>query len=105
MAGAHHRDVGYRRRAKRIRHAANADPDTTCWRCGHRLDTCGPNGDGTHADGQPATWHAGHTVDGDNDSPLAAECSPCNLSHGGKLGHRRSPGAARSTRDHHSERW
>lgn len=39
-----------------------------------------------------AVWHAGHLVDGVVGSPLAPECSPCNLSQGGKLGNQRMRG-------------
>jgi hypothetical protein len=74
MAGPHHRDPDYRRRAAAIRAAANANPTTRCWRCGQ-----------TQAEHQ-RSWTAGHLVDGDNTAPLAAECAHCNYSAGATHG-------------------
>jgi len=78
----HHRDAGFRRHARIVTAAADADPATTCWRCRRTLNHCGPNGDGLNANGSPCTWDAGHVIDGDNCSPILAECSHCNRSHG-----------------------
>lgn len=97
MARSHHRDPVYIRAAAILRRDAYADPDTQCWRCLRKLHECGPNGDGTHRNGKPATWHAGHTIDGDNTAPLAPECSPCNTSHGAAAGNR--------ARNRHTEDW
>jgi len=63
--------------AAHVRAQANADPNTTCWRCGNTLDQCRP-----HRDGTPARWTAGHLRDDDPTSPILAECSPCNYRHG-----------------------
>lgn len=79
----HHRDPAFRRLARLVTAAANADPTTTCWRCGRTLDRCGPQGDGRNANGTPCIWHAGHTISGDNRAPVRAECSHCNCSHHG----------------------
>ncbi len=81
--GAHHRG-DYHVRARRVRDQANTDPTTTCWRCGHTLAQHPP-----HRDGKPATWTAGHTVDGDSSAPLAPEASTCNYSAGAKAGNAR----------------
>ena len=64
----------YQRRAKALRDAANADPSTTCWRCGRTQSQ----------HGQP--WQAGHLNDGEVDGALAAECRGCNAKAGGKHG-------------------
>jgi hypothetical protein len=69
----------YARRAAAIRAAANADPLTRCWRCGRTLAEV--------RDAKPAaTWDAGHLIDSDPASPLAAECSPCNRGAGARMG-------------------
>jgi hypothetical protein len=68
----------YDTRAKRVRDAAYSDPSTRCWRCGLTL-----------AEVPGATWHAGHTVDGNSNFPLAPEHSTCNTAAGAKAGHRR----------------
>lgn len=80
---AHHQARSYRRRAEAIRAAANADPNVKCWRCGRTLDEHPP-----HADGASAVWTAGHTIDGDNASPLMPEASTCNYSAGATAGNR-----------------
>ena len=77
---AHHRDAGFRRTARLVTEAADANPRTRCWRCRRTLNHCGPNGDGRNANGTPCTWDAGHVVAGDNNSPIRAECSHCNRS-------------------------
>lgn len=76
----HHKDPAFRRQQRITTAAANADPRTRCWRCRRTLDHCGPNGNGRNANGTPCTWHAGHTIAGDNASPVLAECSHCNCS-------------------------
>ena len=78
--GAHHKDSGFRRLARLVTVAANANPNTRCWRCRRTLDHCGPRGNRRNANGTPCTWHAGHTIAGDNNSPVLAECSHCNCS-------------------------
>lgn len=67
-----------RRRAALLR---TATPQSRCWRCGKTLGE-----HAAHHTGQPATWEAGHLVDGDPRSPLALEASTCNRSAGGRLG-------------------
>lgn len=67
--------------ARRQTLLANATPFTRCWRCGKLLGEHEP-----HKNGRPATWHAGHLIDGDANSPLALEGSTCNLRAGGKFG-------------------
>lgn len=78
----------YQRRAAAVRRAANANPATTCWRCGRTL--------ADHPAG--ATWDAGHIVDGNKYSALAPEASSCNRSHGAALGNRRRAGVVSSQR-------
>ena len=70
----------YEVRAARCRAAANADPNTVCWRCGLFLDQHAP-----HSNGKPATWQAGHVRDGDPTSPLLPEASTCNVRAGRAL--------------------
>lgn len=77
-----HDSPDYRRRRRQLMQSIT--PATRCWRCG-RLASEHP----LHADGRPGRWQAGHTVDGRNDAPLAAEFSTCNTSAGGKLGNAR----------------
>ena len=62
MPGKHraHYHGDYARRAAALRDAANANPSTTCWRCG---DLARP--------GDP--WQAGHINDGQPGGPLAPE--------------------------------
>jgi hypothetical protein len=72
MAGPHHRGADYERRAADVRARANANPATTCWRCGK-----------TKAQhGQP--WEAGHITDGKIGGELRAECRRCNRKAGGR---------------------
>lgn len=79
----HHRGTHHQRSAK-IRAAAYANPATRCWRC-HRtmmeIRRAKPR----------AKWTAGHLPgwDGVPDAPMAAECSPCNYSHGARMGNAR----------------
>jgi hypothetical protein len=77
MAGAHHRGE-HPRLAKAVRDAAYANPYTTCWRCGERARPGDP-------------WQAGHLVDGDTTSPLAAEHRSCNARAGAELVNGRRP--------------
>ena len=67
---AHYRG-SYHVRARRVREAANADPETRCWRCGEQAREDDP-------------WQAGHLRDGDPTSPLAAEHRSCNASAGAR---------------------
>lgn len=83
--GKAHRSGDYQRRARIVRQAANADPATTCWRCGLTLDA--KPGD---------TWDAGHVRSGDPTSPLLPEHSSCNRSHGATEGNRRRRGLSPS---------
>lgn len=79
-----HYDRQYKVRAKRVRDAAYADPGTRCWSCGLTLAEARAM--------EPLrgiTWDAGHTVDGDNYSPLRAEHSSCNRSRGATAGNQR----------------
>lgn len=71
-----HYSGDYSRRSQHVRDQANADPNTRCWRCGH-----------TARPGDP--WQAGHIVDGDPTSPLAAEHRSCNARAGAHRGHQR----------------
>ena len=81
--GAHHRG-DYHVRSRQVRDQANADPTTTCWRCGRTLAQHPP-----HKNGKPARWTAGHLIDGDPTSPLAPEASTCNYSAGATTGNAR----------------
>ena len=107
---AHHRGT-FHVRSKRVRDAAYLNPATTCWRCHRMLHECGPRGDGRHRNGTRAWWEAGHLIDGDQTSPLAAECSPCNRSHGARHGNalrgarRAAQKAAVAVQRHTSTRW
>lgn len=74
--GELHRSRSYRVRAARLRAAANADPSTTCWRCG-----------GGAVVGDP--WTAGHVRDSDPWSPLRPEHASCNYRAGQALGRSR----------------
>ena len=83
MRNRQHYRGSYHVQSKRIRDAANANPNTRCWRCGltlHQIRQTKPK----------ARWTAGHIIDGLPESPLAAECSPCNYGEGARLGNRRS---------------
>jgi hypothetical protein len=73
-------DNDYPRRARAIVTAAQRNPHTLCWRCQQPLAQHPP-----HKTGRPATWHAGHIIDGDPHSPLAAEASTCNQQAGGRI--------------------
>jgi hypothetical protein len=84
-ASAKHRDRAFVVAGQIIRARAMADPNHTCWRCGHTLAICGPNHDGRNRNGTIATWQAGHTTHG----TLEAECSACNAKHGAIDGNRR----------------
>ena len=77
---AHHADADFRRHARLVTTAADANPRTRCWRCRRTLNHCGPNGNGHNANGTPCTWDAGHVIAGDTSSPIRAECSHCNRS-------------------------
>lgn len=68
---------GYARRARLVRRRAEADPTTTCWRCG-----------GLARDDDP--WQAGHVRDADASSPLLAEHQSCNARAGRQQQERRS---------------
>lgn len=74
----------YQRRARAIRDAANANPNTTCWRCGLVLSA-----HANHRNGRPPTWHAGHIIDSDPNSPLAPEASTCNTAAGAVYGNQK----------------
>jgi hypothetical protein len=71
-----HYSGDYQLRARAVRAAAYANPDTRCWRCGKTLVEHGPG----------VRWDAGHVRDGDPTSPLAPEASSCNRSAGAALG-------------------
>jgi hypothetical protein len=89
---AHHRGQ-HDRIARTLNKAAHANPNTLCWRCHNTLATCGPNHNGTHQNGTPATWHAGHTPTG-----YQHECSPCNTTDGATKGNRQRTNP-------HTETW
>lgn len=91
------RDAHYRGRYDRHRRLlldlAATHRDAICWRDGLTLAQHPP-----HRDGKPATWTAGHTVDGDPGavpwvkvhavpppgSWLALEASTCNYANGAR---------------------
>lgn len=79
---AHHAGT-YAVHARAVRAAANANPDTRCWRC-HL----------THAEyaaihgPRAATWTAGHIIDGQVNGHLAPEHARCNHSAGAAHGNR-----------------
>jgi len=66
----------YRSLAAQVRAAANANPHTTCWRCGQLARPGDP-------------WTAGHINDSQINGPLAAEHRSCNTKAGGALGAQR----------------
>lgn len=90
-----HRRGPYQRHAAAVTKAARATPHAICWRCGRTLPHHPP-----HRNGKPATWHAGHTIDGaTNPQPwlnptrppppgpwLAPEASTCNTQAGATHG-------------------
>jgi hypothetical protein len=76
MANKPHHMGDYKRRARAVRLAAEADPRTRCWQCGL-----------TAAEhGQP--WTAGHVVDGQVGGELRPECRRCNYGRGAAMGNR-----------------
>ena len=83
---AHYRG-DYHRRAAAVRAAANADPDTVCWRCGLGARPGDP-------------WEAGHLHDGDPLAPLAPEHRSCNRAAGARLANER-----RKPKPNPSRRW
>jgi hypothetical protein len=80
----HHRGT-YHAASAKVRAAANADPETRCWRCGLTLPEHKP-----HRNGKPATWTAGHTTDSQPGGHLAPEASTCNYAAGGRLARARA---------------
>jgi len=77
----------YQQRARRLRDLANADPLTRCRRCGQLARKDDP-------------WQAGHVIDGDPSSPLAAEHRSCNVKAGNAQTHaqRQKPKTSRRWR-------
>lgn len=79
--GKAHHGGSYGRRAALVRGAANANPDTRCWRCG-----------GTKAEGvrqwgdQGGRWTAGHVQDGQVNGELRPEHAHCNSVAGAHYG-------------------
>ncbi len=88
---AHYRGA-YPRQAAALRNAANANPNTRCWRCGLTLNQHAP-----HHNGQPPHWQAGHTTDGQPGGQLQPEASTCNTSAGATHGN--------TKREPHTEQW
>ena len=80
----------YRRRAAAVRAVANADPSTTCWRCGLTLAEAQRSDPGVR-------WDAGHVNDGEVDGLLLAEHSSCNRAAGAAAGN--------AKREPRSRRW
>lgn len=76
-----HYGGSYDARARAVRERAYADPGTRCWRCGRTLAE-----EQARMPWKRITWHAGHTVDGDNSAPLLPEHSTCNTSAGASAG-------------------
>lgn len=70
---APHYQGNYQREARRVRNAANANPDTLCRRCGQPARPGDP-------------WQAGHINDSQPGGPLAPEHRSCNTSAGARLG-------------------
>jgi hypothetical protein len=62
-----------------------ANPSTRCWRCGLTLAEIRARTPRS----KRVVWQAGHTVDGDNSFPLAAECNVCNEAAGARYGNRK----------------
>lgn len=91
---AHYRG-GYHIAAAKVRAAANADPNTTCQRCGQL------------GRGPRDPWDAGHLRDGDPTSPLGPEHRSCNRSAGATLGNakRRARRQAQPAPTDTSWRW
>jgi hypothetical protein len=83
MRAPHHAGT-HQRRAAALVAAANADPTTRCWRCGHTLHEHKP-----HRNRTPAYWTAGHVRDGEINGELRPEASTCNYSAGATHGNRR----------------
>lgn len=77
---ADHHKGSYQTQAKRVRDAANANPDTRCWQCGKTKAEHGRE------------WTAGHVNDGQVGGPLMPECERCNYSRGAKVGNGRKQG-------------
>jgi len=94
MAKAAHHRGAHQTIARRITTAANANPSTTCWRCGKTLAQHRP-----HKTGRAVTWQAGHIVDGNSSAGYAAEASTCNTSAGATAGN------AQRSREPHSRHW
>ena len=86
---AHYRG-SYETRARAIRRAAHMNPNTRCWRCGRTLAEHPPT-----RTGKPPTWTAGHILDSNPNSPLAAEANVCNYAAGADL---RNKGPVNTTR-------
>lgn len=84
MKPAHYRGT-YHRQAAALRKAANANPNTRCWRCGRTLAEHPPRRDGT-----PAKWTAGHVHDGEPGGNLQPEADVCNYAAGANLHRRKS---------------
>lgn len=72
---AHYRG-DYARRARMVRHAAQADPLTQCWLCGEHARADDP-------------WTADHVTPGDPSSVLMPAHRSCNASRGDATGKRR----------------
>jgi hypothetical protein len=66
----------YQRRARAVVARANANPATTCWRCGQPARPDDP-------------WQAGHLNDGQVGGPLQAEHRSCNARAGQAISARR----------------
>lgn len=82
--GSPHHHGTYHRRAAHLRAAANANPDTRCWRCGlTRAEYAAAHGE------RAARWQAGHVVDGQVNGELRPEHARCNIIAGNQA--RRPP--------------
>lgn len=89
----HHQGT-YARRARLLRDAANANPDTRCGRpeCGLTLaEYAAIHGDAA------AKWTAGHVHDGQIEGELRPEHARCNASAGARHGNQ--------VREPRTERW
>lgn len=78
----HHKGT-YHQQSARVRAAANADPDTQCWKCGRTLAQARRFKPKAH-------WCAGHVIRGQEGGDLLAECSICSNAEGGRTRTRKS---------------
>ena len=85
MKAPHHAGT-YHVQSRKVRAAANANPDTRCWRCRRTL-TEHP----WTKTGKLPKWTAGHVEDADGNltGELAPEADVCNFTEGARKQQRR----------------